>query len=175
MLLPLSEYESLTLCREPGCSNEAVYLAPQVCAEHITVEAPAVENQCHIMEYDGAYKCSTHDRTWGAVPEPDEPCAGASEKTLPTPSPDDAIGRRMQSGKTCLQDAAVTCAWAHDESDDAWETECGEVWQFVDGDPRDNRVRFCHGCGNPIDIFHPPECRAPESDCASDRQLTEKP
>ena len=39
---------------------------------------------CHITEYDGAFICWTHNRTWGAVPEPDEPCKGAW-----TPKPHD--------------------------------------------------------------------------------------
>lgn len=29
---------------------------------------------CRITEYDGAYKCWTHNRMWGAVTHPDEPC-----------------------------------------------------------------------------------------------------
>lgn len=36
---------------------------------------------CHITEYDGAYKCWTHDRVWGAVTHPDAPCAGWVEPT----------------------------------------------------------------------------------------------
>jgi hypothetical protein len=39
---------------------------------------------CRISEYDGAFRCWTHNRMWGAVPEPDEPCKGAW-----TPKPHD--------------------------------------------------------------------------------------
>jgi hypothetical protein len=31
---------------------------------------------CNIGYYDGAWQCFTHDRLWGAVPIPDEPCDG---------------------------------------------------------------------------------------------------
>jgi hypothetical protein len=40
-----------------------------------TVPAPAA---CSITEYDGAYRCTTHSRTWGAVTNPDQPCEGWS-------------------------------------------------------------------------------------------------
>jgi hypothetical protein len=48
-----------------------------------------------------------------------------------------------------------TCAWDHDEDDCAWETECGQYWQFTDGGPEDNHVRFCHFCGKLIDVLEP--------------------
>lgn len=39
---------------------------------------------CHIHEYDGAFKCLTHQRTWGAVGNPQEPCSGwSAEKAIP--------------------------------------------------------------------------------------------
>jgi hypothetical protein len=44
---------------------------------------------CHITEYDGAFKCWTHNRVWGAVPFPDELCAG-----WPTPAPYDEAALR---------------------------------------------------------------------------------
>jgi len=31
---------------------------------------------CRIHEYDGAYRCYAHNRSWGAIPKPDEPCFG---------------------------------------------------------------------------------------------------
>ena len=34
------------------------------------------ERGCRIYEYDGSYKCYTHNRVWGAVSKPDTPCAG---------------------------------------------------------------------------------------------------
>lgn len=31
---------------------------------------------CRIYEYDGAFKCLTHDLAWGAIDQPDTPCPG---------------------------------------------------------------------------------------------------
>jgi len=31
---------------------------------------------CRIFEYDGAFKCLTHKRLWGAVIAPQQPCVG---------------------------------------------------------------------------------------------------
>jgi hypothetical protein len=41
------------------------------------LRAPVSEPQpCRILEYDGAWKCYAHDRMWGAVVDPVEPCEG---------------------------------------------------------------------------------------------------
>lgn len=42
------------------------------------------------------------------------------------------------------------CLWTHDECHDAWDTACGEKWQFNDGGPRENGARFCMYCGGEI-------------------------
>lgn len=42
------------------------------------------------------------------------------------------------------------CKWEYDEFDDAYETNCGKYWQFNDGGPNENYVRFCHYCGRKI-------------------------
>lgn len=46
----------------------------------------------------------------------------------------------------------LTCAWTHDEDDGSWDSACGEAWQFSDGGPVENNVRFCQGCGKPVGI-----------------------
>lgn len=51
--------------RRSGEQREALYL------KHKTDD-----ESCRIQEYDGAFRCWTHDRTWGATTDPDEPCAG---------------------------------------------------------------------------------------------------
>lgn len=64
--------------------------------------APAPEAQhsagaCRIYEYDGAYKCYTHNRVWGAVTNPDEPCTDdehASELRRHSPAAAEARRRR---------------------------------------------------------------------------------
>jgi hypothetical protein len=51
------------------------------------------------------------------------------------------------------QPKAEPCQW-HQEDDDtgAWASGCGELWSFIDGGPNENRVRFCHGCGKPVEV-----------------------
>jgi len=39
-----------------------------------------------------------------------------------------------------------TCEWTED-ADGAWETECGGIWEFVEGGPGENGVRHCVYCG----------------------------
>jgi len=36
---------------------------------------PEAETTCVIYEHDGAYKCYTHKKMWGAVSNPDQPCS----------------------------------------------------------------------------------------------------
>jgi hypothetical protein len=42
------------------------------------------------------------------------------------------------------------CRWTYDEHDYKWDSACGEAWQFTDGGPEDNGVKFCQGCGKPV-------------------------
>jgi len=44
------------------------------------------------------------------------------------------------------------CEWQEDE-DGAWDTGCGETWQFDDGGPIENRIRYCHRCGAPVRVL----------------------
>lgn len=41
---------------------------------------PEVKTPCCIHEHDGAYKCYAHNKKWGAISNPDVPCAGWDEK-----------------------------------------------------------------------------------------------
>lgn len=56
-----------------------------------------------------------------------------------------------------LRDALAsteTCTWTSLEdmdTPDTYQTECGEMWSFVDGSPAENHVRFCHKCGKNIE------------------------
>lgn len=43
-----------------------------------------------------------------------------------------------------------SCVWAEDIEGN-WETACGEMFTFIDGGPEENRVKFCHYCGLPIE------------------------
>ena len=53
-------------------------------------------------------------------------------------------------------EAKQECKWTYDESTDAYESDCGELWRFDNlGNVADNRVRFCHGCGRSVVAVYP--------------------
>jgi hypothetical protein len=40
------------------------------------------------------------------------------------------------------------CEWKRDEHHDAWDTSCGEKYQFMNPEsPSENGFNFCHHCG----------------------------
>ena len=41
---------------------------------------------------------------------------------------------------------ANDCGWA-DNEDGAWETSCGEIFEFTNRGPHQNRFTFCPFCG----------------------------
>jgi hypothetical protein len=48
------------------------------------------------------------------------------------------------------------CKWTFDdEESNTWASGCGELWSFIDGGPAENRVKYCHGCGKPVEIGVP--------------------
>lgn len=53
------------------------------------------------------------------------------------------------------------CTWSQDpdfDMGDTYSSSCGEKWSFIDGGPSENRVKFCHGCGKPVNVVPtPPE------------------
>ena len=46
------------------------------------------------------------------------------------------------------------CGWREDD-DGNWQTSCGEVYVFIEGNPTENDYRCCPGCGKPITIIQP--------------------
>lgn len=46
------------------------------------------------------------------------------------------------------------CHWRQDAEWGQWETDCGQCWELIDGDPAENNCRFCHYCGRVI-VAHP--------------------
>lgn len=60
---------------------------------------------------------------------------------------------RAQQGLNGVEPA--TCKWTSDADMDAWESACGEAWQFMNDGPTENNVRFCQGCGKPVEITPP--------------------
>jgi len=48
-------------------------------------------------------------------------------------------------------DPNKSCVWSEDE-DGAWHTGCGNIWEFSDGGPRENRAWYCPYCGHPMSL-----------------------
>jgi hypothetical protein len=50
------------------------------------------------------------------------------------------------------------CRWTHDATeweDIKWDTDCGEAFVFIDGGPKENKVKFCCYCGRPVKAVQP--------------------
>jgi hypothetical protein len=46
-----------------------------------------------------------------------------------------------------------SCKWTQvDEmhTPDTWQADCGAMWTFTDGGPKDNHMNFCPKCGKPL-------------------------
>jgi hypothetical protein len=41
------------------------------------------------------------------------------------------------------------CKWVQDQ-EGTWNTDCGEAFEFIEGDPAENNTRFCCYCGKPL-------------------------
>ena len=46
---------------------------------------------------------------------------------------------------------SLACRWTNEV--DYWHSSCGEDWCFTEGGPKENRARFCQGCGKAIEIY----------------------
>lgn len=48
------------------------------------------------------------------------------------------------------------CVWTEEFEPDetSWNTACGEKWVFIADGPAENRVKFCQGCGKPVELRH---------------------
>lgn len=55
----------------------------------------------------------------------------------------------------------TACSWGRaDDETDTWEGACGVVWQFNEGGPKENGVRFCFRCGGKVQIERPADARS---------------
>jgi hypothetical protein len=44
-----------------------------------------------------------------------------------------------------------TCTWTLDDDESGtWASACGELWNFIEGGPDENRVSYCHHCGGKV-------------------------
>ena len=52
------------------------------------------------------------------------------------------------------------CEWTPDadfEMGDTYHSSCGELWSFIDGGPKENRISYCHHCGKPVKLLAAPK------------------
>ena len=68
---------------------------------------------------------------------------------------DHAIAAILSASPSADGGGARECVWTED-TDGLWKTSCGRSWTFIEGGPEANRVRYCHGCGNPVRIADEP-------------------
>ena len=53
-----------------------------------------------------------------------------------------------------------TCTWTEQDDKDmpgTYASSCGEMWSFIDGDVKENRVTYCHHCGGKVVSASPQE------------------
>lgn len=52
-----------------------------------------------------------------------------------------------------------SCLWTPDADyeTDIHYSACGEAWSFIEGGPKENKVRFCQGCGKPVKLTYQPK------------------
>ena len=50
-----------------------------------------------------------------------------------------------------LEGKPASCTWTEND-DGAWETDCGETFEFTDGGPAENGAKFCQYCGKAIKV-----------------------
>ena len=43
-----------------------------------------------------------------------------------------------------------TCNWTHDLDTDSWDTDCDEKFQLTNGNPKQNKMKFCCYCGKQL-------------------------
>jgi hypothetical protein len=57
---------------------------------------------------------------------------------------------RQNNAQAKKIDRRKPCCWTQDDCTCSWDTNCGEKHQFIEGDPRENRYRYCPYCGRPL-------------------------
>ena len=53
-----------------------------------------------------------------------------------------------------------TCTWTEQDDKDmpgTYESSCGEMWSFIEGGLKENRVTYCHHCGGKVVPASPQE------------------
>jgi hypothetical protein len=57
-----------------------------------------------------------------------------------------------------------TCTWTEQDDKDmpgTYASSCGEMWSFIDGGVKENRVTYCHHCGGKVVLAASPQEQQP--------------
>jgi len=57
-----------------------------------------------------------------------------------------------------------SCTWTEQDDKDmpgTYESSCGEMWSFIDGGVKENRVTYCHHCGGKVVLAASPQEQQP--------------
>ena len=60
--------------------------------------------------------------------------------------------RLLSNTLDAIDDKGIKCVWRYSEAEYSWASSCGSLWQFIDGDPTENGVKYCHCCGRKVDV-----------------------
>lgn len=59
--------------------------------------------------------------------------------------------------------AVPVCNWGQEDDGGSWISDCGQYFTLDDGDPSENGMKFCHGCGKRL-AEHPWQDEGEEAD-----------
>ena len=65
-----------------------------------------------------------------------------------------------------------TCTWTEQDDKDmpgTYESSCGEMWSFIEGGLKENRVTYCHHCGGKVVPASPELSRCAAADTNHDQ------
>lgn len=96
-----------------------------------------MREQTEYKEFDERMSriCQNCGERWGSHCGEECPNEKTTWKAAPGASPQPSQARE-------------TCEWTLDDDESGtWSSSCGELWSFIDGGPKENRVTYCHHCG----------------------------
>jgi DNA polymerase-3 subunit epsilon len=67
---------------------------------------------------------------------------------------------------------ALACQWTYDEHHDAWDTTCGNKYQFMHDGPKENGIKFCPFCGIQLNSDPVPKLALKRAVCIFDIEST---
>lgn len=65
---------------------------------------------------------------------------------------DDAVAINILLHSAEALERRDVCLWKQDEDDGAWDTQCGNRFEIIEGDPLNNNMAFCPYCGKLLGI-----------------------